>query len=163
MIFQQIIQPTPNVSKNVTINPIGIILHHTGGSYVGAVSWCLNSKSQVSYHCIVNTNGNRTILAGDRQRTWHAGRSVFNGRSDCNSFMLGIAVSGDTNTRTLTQQEIESVARWCVEKIIQFNMPKDLSTITTHRHVSPGRKNDVDVRAESAIKNRITQLLAERQ
>jgi N-acetyl-anhydromuramyl-L-alanine amidase AmpD len=159
MRFQQVVQPTPNVSRNVRIVPIGIILHHTGGSYAGAVSWCLNPTSQVSYHCIINTNGDRTILAGDNQRTWHAGRSSFNGRSDCNTFMLGVAVSGDTNQRELTDDEIDSVAMWCADKIKQFNMPRNLSTITTHRQVSPGRKNDVDIRAERAIKNKILELL----
>jgi hypothetical protein len=31
--------------------------------------------------------------------------------------MLSIAVSGDTSKRELTEEEIESVALWCVEKM----------------------------------------------
>lgn len=150
------IKQTPNVSSR-KIKPEGIILHHTAGSYEGSVSWCLNPDSNVSYHAIVNTNGDKTILAEDTQRAWHAGKSTFNGKNDCNSFMLGIAVSGDTNKRELTNEEIESVACWCTNKMSIWNF--GIEQITTHREVSPGRKNDVDVRAEKAIKNRIKELL----
>jgi N-acetyl-anhydromuramyl-L-alanine amidase AmpD len=150
---------TPNISANREITPIGIVLHHTDGSFNGSVQWCLNPESQVSYHCIVNTNGDRTILAGDNQRAFHAGRSNFKGRVDCNSFMLGIAVSGNTYNRELTQDEIASISEWCVNKIKKFNMPLDLSTITTHGFVSPGRKNDVSPEAEKQILDRIKQLL----
>lgn len=150
------IKQTPNISSR-KIKPEGIILHHTAGSYEGSVSWCLNPKSKVSYHTIVNTNGDKTILAEDTQRTWHAGKSSFKGKSDCNSFMLGIAVSGDTNKRELTEEEIESVACWCMNKMSIWDF--DLEQITTHREVSPGRKNDVDFRAEKRIKNKIKELL----
>ena len=50
------IRQTPNWKGN--IKPQGIILHHTAGSYVGSVSWCLDPESKVSYHCIVDLNGN---------------------------------------------------------------------------------------------------------
>ena len=155
------IKQTPNVSKGTTIKPTGIVLHHTGGSYVGAVSWCMNPTSQVSYHCIVDTNGDRTILAQDNQRAWHAGKSSFKGKNDCNSFMLGIAVSGDTHSRQMTNQEIDSVARWCIDKM---NLHKfGIETITTHAVVSPGRKNDVSQTAEKQIKQRIQEILGSTQ
>jgi len=146
---------TPNISKN-PIKPIGIVLHHSAGSYLGSVSWCLDPKSKVSYHCIVDLNGDRTILAKDNQRAWHSGKSSFKGKSDCNSFMLGISVSGDTNTRRLTDFEIDSVAEWCVSKMRLLNINFD--NITTHREISPGRKSDVSIQAEKAIKDKILYL-----
>lgn len=147
---------SPNISK-YPIKPTGIVLHHTAGSFVGSVEWCLNPKSKVSYHCIVDLNGNRTVLAKDNQRAWHAGVSSFNGKKDCNTFMLGIAVSGDTNNRRLTNFEIDSVAEWCVSKMKLHGIP--LSNITTHRFISPGRKNDVSLEAEKQIKDKILLLL----
>jgi N-acetylmuramoyl-L-alanine amidase len=147
---------TPNISKN-TIKPIGIVLHHSAGSYLGSVSWCLDPKSKVSYHCIVDLNGDRTVLAKDNQRAWHAGVSSFNGKKDCNTFMLGIAVSGDTNNRRLTSFEIDSVAEWCVNKMKVYKFGIDM--ITTHRFISPGRKNDVSLEAENQIKEKILLLL----
>ena len=151
----EIFKQTQNISKN-TIKPIGIVLHHSAGSYLGSVSWCLDPKSKVSYHCIVDLNGDRTVLAKDNQRAWHAGKSSFKGKSDCNSFMLGISVSGDTNTRRLTDFEIDSVAEWCVSKMRSLNINFD--NITTHREISPGRKSDVSIQAEKAIKDKILYL-----
>ena len=151
----EIFKQTPNISKN-TIKPIGIILHHSAGSYLGSVSWCLDPKSKVSYHCIVDLNGDRTVLAKDNQRAWHAGKSSFKGKSDCNSFMLGVSVSGDTNTRRLTDFEIDSVAEWCVGKMRSLNINFD--NITTHREISPGRKSDVSIQAEKVIKDKILYL-----
>jgi N-acetylmuramoyl-L-alanine amidase len=156
MTFKTVFRQSPNISARAIV-PKGIVLHHTAGSYAGSVNWCLNKGSQVSYHCIVDLNGDRTELAKDNQRAWHAGKSTFKGISDCNSFMLGIAVSGNTNSRTLTPQEIESVSQWCVEKMKLHNISIDW--ITTHRAVSPNRKNDVDARAELAIIMRIKELI----
>jgi len=155
MEFKETFRNSPNSSR--TLAPTGIILHHTAGGYSGSVSWCLNKDAKVSYHCIVNTNGERTILVPDNVRAWHAGQSSFGGRSNCNEFMLGIAVSGNTNERELTPQEVESVAQWCVRKMKAYNFGID--RITTHRHVSPNRKNDVDARAEKRIKDRIVEML----
>jgi len=149
------IRQTQNWKGN--IKPQGIILHHTAGSYLGSVSWCLDPKSKVSYHCIVDLNGNYTTIAKDNQRAWHAGKSSFNGRKDCNSFMLGIAVSGDTNNRRLTEFEIETVSKWCLSKMKLYGF--GLDKVTTHREVSPGRKTDVSIEAETQIKNKIQELL----
>ena len=147
---------TPNVSNGV-IEPKGIVLHHTAGSYIGSVSWCLNPISKVSYHCIVDTNGNRTILAEDTKKTWHAGKSIFKGVPNCNNYLLGIAVSGDTNKRELTNEEIESVSLWCIDKMKYWGFGIDM--ITTHREISPNRKSDVSVSAEKQIKDKINEIL----
>lgn len=154
-----IVKISPNSSAGM--NPQGICLHHTGGSYSGAVAWCMNPKSKVSYHVIVNTDGNATQLVADNRRAWHAGVSSFKGLNNCNTFLLGISVSGDTTKRELTAQEINTVAHWCAEKMKQYNF--GIEMITTHRYIAPRRKNDVDARAEKAIKSRINQILGVRQ
>lgn len=150
--MKTVFKQTPNISA-APITPKGIVLHHTAGSYAGSVAWCLNPASKVSYHAIVDLNGNMTVLAKDTQRAWHAGVSSFKGRSNCNDFLLGIAVSGDTSQRELTEAEIESVACWCIDKMALWNFGIDM--ITTHREISTGRKNDVDTRADQKIKERI--------
>jgi N-acetyl-anhydromuramyl-L-alanine amidase AmpD len=146
--MKTVIKQTPNISKS-NIVPKGIVLHHTAGSYAGSVAWCLNPQSKVSYHCIVDMNGDRTILALPTQRAWHAGKSSFKGQSDCNSFMLGVAVSGNTYNRDLTAREIDSVADYCVEQMKEFKIPIDW--VTTHKVVSPGRKTDVSDKAYNEI------------
>jgi N-acetyl-anhydromuramyl-L-alanine amidase AmpD len=155
MSYKEVFRNSPNSSR--TMKPEGIVLHHTAGGYSGSVAWCLNKESKVSYHCIVNTTGERTVLVADNVRAWHAGVSSFKGKANCNNFLLGIAVSGNTNERELTEQETESVAEWCVRKMKSYGF--GLDDITTHRHVSPNRKNDVDHRAEKRIKDKILELL----
>lgn len=154
--MKETFKQSPNVSKN-PIQPKGIVLHHTAGSYVGSVSWCLNPTSQVSYHRIVDTNGDATDLAKPTQRAWHSGKSSFKGQSDCNSFMLGIAVSGDTYKRELTTAEVESVAKWCVCTMESYGFGIDM--ITDHRTVSPGRKTDLNPKAFKQILDRIKEIV----
>lgn len=156
MEIKETFKKTPNISAKKII-PQGIVLHHTAGSYAGSVAWCLDKVSQVSYHCIVDLNGDRTVLADDNQRAWHSGVSSFQGRSDCNSWMLGIAVSGDTNNRELTDEEIKSVAEWCFLKMQKYDFCFNM--ITTHREVAPGRKTDISKRAEYEIKEAIKKLM----
>lgn len=148
--YPEVYKPSPNVSSS-RIVPQGVVLHHSSGSYNGSVSWILQSKSNVSYHCIINKDGSRTSFAKDDRRCWHAGKSRFKGRGGCNGFLLGLAFSGNTKTRELTEDEIASAVEWLLPRFEKWDWPTDLSTITTHKEISPGRKDDVDSRAEQAI------------
>ena len=94
-----------------------------------------------------------TILVPDNSQAWANGVSSFKGKTNCNGFMLSIAVSGDTSKRELTEEEIEAVALWCVDKMKQYNFGLDM--VTTHREIAPKRKTDVDTRAEKAIKSKL--------
>ena len=149
--YPEVLKPSPNVSSS-RIKPEGVVLHHSSGSYGGSVSWILKDVSNVSYHCIIDEDGSRTSFADDDRRCWHAGKSRFKGRGGCNGFLLGLAVSGNTKTRELSDDEVASAVEWLLPRFKKWGWPTDLSTITTHREVSPGRKDDVDVRAEEKIK-----------
>ena len=148
--YPEVYKASPNVSSS-RIVPEGVVLHHSSGSYNGSVSWILQDKSNVSYHCIIDKDGSRTSFAEDDRRCWHAGKSRFKGRGGCNGFLLGLAFSGNTKTRELTQDEIDSAVEWLLPRFDKWDWPTDLSTVTTHKEISPGRKDDVDSRAEQAI------------
>ncbi len=117
------------------------MLHHSGGSYAGGVSWIRNPKSRVSYHCLVAPDGRRTVFAMPEQRTWHAGRSEWRGRGDLNSWSIGAAFAGDTNKEPLTDDAMASMAEYLIPILDKYNLAQ--GDITDHRTVSPGRKDDL--------------------
>ena len=131
---------TPNLSRGRIITPTHIILHHTGGSYAGSVSWCLNPASKVSYHCIIARSGKRTILAPPTARTWHAGVSSWQGRKNCNDFSIGLAWEGDTYQTPLSEDAILSAVEYLLPILDKFKIP--LSHLLRHADIAPGRKTD---------------------
>ena len=131
---------TPNVSAKAIV-PKAVVLHHSGGSYSGGVSWIKSSASRVSYHCLVAQDGRRTVFAEPTQRTWHAGKSEWRGRGDLNSWSVGASFAGDTNKEPLTPQQIDSMACYLVPIMRQYGMT--LADVTDHRTVAPGRKDDL--------------------
>jgi len=135
----------------------GVVIHHASGYYEGTVSWCLNPKAKVSYHCLINTDGARTHIVPDADRAWHAGESSWKGKSFCNGFTLGLAFIGNTNDgamrgaagRDLTGAEVASAVEWLKPRMAKYGWSK--ADITAHRIVAPGRKDDTSLRALEQI------------
>jgi N-acetylmuramoyl-L-alanine amidase len=153
--YKETVRQSPNVGGKIA--PKFIILHHTSGNYVGSVSWCLNPKSKVSYHYIIDPrDGSRTQLVWDTRRAWHAGKSQWAGLSNLNSHSIGIAFDRDTNTRTPSPAEIDSCAHKCLYLMEKFGIKAD--GILTHAMISPGRKNDTSAETHRLVKERIAEL-----
>jgi N-acetylmuramoyl-L-alanine amidase len=102
----------------------------------------MNPASRVSYHCIVAKDGRRTVLADPDERPWHAGVSSWRGRRDLNSWSVGAAFEGDTNTRQLGEAEMASMAEYLLPLLKKYGL--SLNDVTDHRTVSPGRKDDLN-------------------
>ena len=148
-LYPQTNRRTPNISVGRTIRPTHIVLHHTSGAYAGSVSWCMDPRSAVSYHCIIARTGKRTVLAPPTARTWHAGVSFWQGRRDCNSYSLGLAWEGDTYATPLSEDAILSAVEYLLPILDQFDIP--ITHIIRHADISPGRKNDCAPSAQSAL------------
>lgn len=131
---------TPNVSAK-PITPQAVVLHHSGGSYAGGVSWIKDPKSRVSYHVLVAPNGRRTVFAAPTQRTWHAGKSSWQGRGDLNSWSVGASFAGDTYKEPLTDDAMASMFEYLAPVLKEYGLT--LNNVTDHRTVSPGRKDDL--------------------
>ena len=144
---------TPNWSRGRIIKPTHILLHHTSGKYAGSVAWCTKTESKVSYHCIVARDGRRTILASPDQRTWHAGVSEWQGRKNCNDFMLGLAWERDTNEEPLSKEALESACEYILPILRQYNIPT--FNIVRHADVAPRRKDDCSMSAAKAFRETI--------
>ncbi len=132
---------TPNVSAKPIV-PKAIVLHHSGGSYAGGVSWIKNPASRVSYHVLVAPDGKRTVFAVPEQRTWHAGRSEWRGKRDLNSWSVGASFAGDTYKQPLTDAAMISMGEYLLPLLKKYGL--SLNDVTDHRTVSPGRKNDLN-------------------
>ena len=143
---------TPNKSLRPIV-PTMIVLHHTSGSYNGSVSWCMNPQSKVSYHCIIARNGQRTVLADDSARCWHAGVSSWQGVPDCNSYSIGVAWEGDTYSDPLGDAAMESAIQYIVPRMRKWHIP--LSRIVTHQQIAPTRKNDISAADAARFKSRL--------
>lgn len=103
-------RPTPNVTPRKSITPCFIVVHYTAsGSFNGTIAHCCNPKSQVSYHLIIDRDGALCQLAPFTARTWHAGASFYDGRTDLNSHSIGI---GLMNWGVLNKKEDGTVAAW---------------------------------------------------
>jgi N-acetylmuramoyl-L-alanine amidase len=143
---------TPNKSSSL-IKPEAVVLHHTSGGYNGSVSWCMNPGSKVSYHCIIARDGRRTVLAADQFRTWHAGKSSWQGRPDLNSWSLGVSWEGDTYSDPLGETAMASALEYLVPRMKKWGIP--LNMVVTHQQVSPGRKNDISPGDAARFKTRL--------
>jgi len=143
---------TPNKSGR-PITPSMIVLHHTSGSYNGSVSWCMNPESKVSYHVIIARNGNRTVLADDTARCWHAGISSWQGAPDCNSYSLGVAWDGDTYEDPLGEAAMDSAIQYIIPRMKKWHIP--MSRIVTHQQIAPNRKNDISPADAARFKSRL--------
>ncbi len=139
--YKEVSRQTPNFSKGRVIIPKAVVLHHTSGAYAGSVAWCMNPESQVSYHVIIKEDGERTVLAGDNQRAWHAGKSYWRHKPDLNSWSLGVAFAGDTYKNPLTKEQIESAIEYLLPRMKKLSLT--IKDVTDHRTVSPNRKNDL--------------------
>ena len=114
--------------------------------------------SKVSYHAIVAKDGKRTVLADADERTWHAGVSSWRGKKDLNSYAVGAAFEGDTNTRQLEEAEMASMAEYLVPLMKRYGLT--LADVTDHRTVSPGRKDDLNAKQLARFKSYLAEQLA---
>jgi len=57
------------------------------------MDWIRRSESQVSYHVLIGRRGDVYLIVPPEQRAWHAGRSVWDGVSDCNDYTIGVCLS----------------------------------------------------------------------
>jgi AmpD protein len=129
------------------------VFHHYAGSFAGSLSWIKQGRSKVSYNVIAEEDGTRHNVVPVDRVAWHAGKSTFQGRSGCNSFMVGFAFSGSTYDRALTANELASAVEFVRTYGPRYGWTLD--TMTDHRQVSPGRKNNLNPVEWERLKERL--------
>lgn len=95
---------------------------------------------EVSAHCLIRRDGEVVQYVSFNDRAWHAGRSCFDGRENCNDFAIGIELEG-TDDSGYTDHQYEKLAT--ITKVIQQAYPVITDErITGHSDIAPGRKTD---------------------
>ncbi len=145
--------PTPNFDENKVNEVRGVVLHHTAEPTVQRSLDILTSVERgVGTHVVIDTDGTRYILCEPELVTFHAGKSVLNGRDSCNNFTIGIEFQGNTLERPLTDDQIKSGIEYLLPIIAKYHIP--VENIVTHEMVRqaykrryPNRKcyNKVDI------------------
>lgn len=93
---------------------------------------------EVSAHFFIRRSGRVLQFVSCEQRAWHAGRSVWRGRENCNDFSIGIELEGtegdvfEPAQYTALMRLLPALARRCTA----------LREVVGHEHVAPVRKTD---------------------
>ena len=92
---------------------------------------------EVSAHFVVRRGGEVLQFAAVDARAWHAGRSVWRGREQCNDWSVGIELEGLEGER-FEPAQYEALAT--LLRALARAWP--ITEVVGHEHVAPGRKAD---------------------
>lgn len=137
--YREVSYPTPNIEPD-TLNEVrGVVLHHTAELTAQRSLEILSSpERKVSSHVVIDYDGTRYIMAEPDSVTWHAGKSLLNGREACNFFTIGIEFLGNTVERPLTSDQVSSAIEYLLPIISKYDIP--LENIVTHEMVRKAYK-----------------------
>ncbi len=92
---------------------------------------------RVSAHFFIRRDGETIQFASIRERAWHAGVSVWRGRSACNDFSIGIELEGNA-IEPFTDEQYGALNALLSDINAQY---PDVA-VTTHSEIAAGRKLD---------------------
>jgi AmpD protein len=92
---------------------------------------------QVSAHFFIRRNGDLWQFVSTDDRAWHAGKSSYRGRSNCNDDSIGIELEG-LEGDSFEAAQYESLGGLCAAMGQRY----PLEHLAGHEHVAPGRKAD---------------------
>ena len=95
--------------------------------------------TEVSAHLFIERDGAITQFVNFNERAWHAGRSSYLGRPECNDYSIGIELEG-SDFVSFTSAQYEQLAE--VIAAIYKAYPKTRRHLTGHSDIAPGRKTD---------------------
>jgi N-acetyl-anhydromuramoyl-L-alanine amidase len=92
---------------------------------------------RVSAHFLVRRSGELVQFVPVGRRAWHAGESVWRGRSRCNDFSIGVELEGEdcSSFEPAQYRKLAALAR-----MLRAALP--LSAIAGHSDIAPSRKTD---------------------
>jgi N-acetylmuramoyl-L-alanine amidase len=108
---------SPNIGGALN-NPTLLVMHFTasGGSGPGGdADYFLNPAAKASAHVVLGRDGMTKQVVPFNRKAWHAGKSIWRGKANCNDFSIGIEVdnwgklvrSGDGQIRSWTGELVD--------------------------------------------------------
>lgn len=92
---------------------------------------------KVSAHFLVRRDGGIVQFVACRRRAWHAGASIWQGRSRCNDFSIGIELEGSDDA-PFEDRQYRALVR--LTRLLKRVYP--IRAIAGHSEIAPGRKTD---------------------
>ena len=121
-----------------------IIFHYTGMKKESdAINRLTSSKSKVSSHYFIKTNGEILTLVPDLYIAWHAGISNWKNFKNLNKNSIGIEISNpghDFKYNKFTKKQINSILKLSKFLIKKYKIKP--SNFLGHSDIAPDRKKD---------------------
>ncbi len=95
---------------------------------------------RVSAHLLIRRDGKVIQYVPFHRRAWHAGKSCYRERADCNDFSVGIELEG-TDNQPFEMKQYETLAEVTVA-LLECHETLDERRIVGHKDIAPGRKTD---------------------
>lgn len=116
-----------------------VVLHATdGASGASSINWL--RRIGLSYHYVIERDGQVTKCVPVGRVAFHAGVSEGPDGADVNRYSVGIAFANwESQGELITQAQVDACKN--LVQVLARNIPT-LQYLTTHRAISPGRKND---------------------
>ena len=93
--------------------------------------------AEVSSHFYIRRNGELWQFVSCLDRAWHAGRSSYQGRDNCNDYSIGIELEG-LEGDTFEAAQYDSLISLCAA----LQQVHPIAHVVGHEHIAPGRKAD---------------------
>ncbi|MFT0695559.1 1,6-anhydro-N-acetylmuramyl-L-alanine amidase AmpD [Acinetobacter bereziniae] len=150
--------PSPNYNQRPENTEIQLIVIHNislppsqfGGGYIeqffqNQLDWSIHpyfqtiQGMQVSTHLLILRTGEIIQFVNFNDRAWHAGRSSYLGKVECNDYSIGIELEGSDD---LDFEEVQYQQLVDVVVALQLAYPKTDHHLAGHSDIAPGRKTD---------------------
>lgn len=150
--------PSPNFNQRPDQTDIQLVVVHNislppsqfGGGYIeqffqNKLDWSIHpyfqtiEGMQVSAHLLILRTGEVLQFVNFNDRAWHAGRSSYLGKKECNDYSIGIELEGSDD---LPFEPTQYEALICVTATLQMYYPQIQQHLAGHSDIAPGRKTD---------------------
>jgi Negative regulator of beta-lactamase expression len=151
--------PSPNYNDRPIADDISLIVVHCislppnkfGNDYINQL-FCnqLNPDDhpyfkniyqlQVSAHLLIKRDGECVQYVPFNKRAWHAGKSSYQGRENCNDFSIGIELEGAEDIAYNPEQYTRLAE--VINTLLATYPSLSRQRITGHSDIAPGRKTD---------------------